>query len=123
MKSEYVKLTHPEKVYGEANLLNSEISILTVMQKYQEFKKLRKRELFLKVELKKLIEDAKESLDTVSRILPKTKFDEDDEIIEINKEIFGQIQISQKEIIKEEQAKYSIEEELEQIKKRLEKLQ
>ena len=60
--SEYIKLTYPEAVYGKKNLLHSQLGLLTSVKRVEEFKKLRSQELKLKIELKRKLEEAKESL-------------------------------------------------------------
>ena len=35
MSADYVRLTSPEQTYGESNLLQSEVLLLTMMQQYQ----------------------------------------------------------------------------------------
>lgn len=82
MSTEYVRITPSEHVYGEANLLQSEISLLTMTQQYQEYEILRKEELLLKVELKKKISELKEFLDTLAKSLPESKFEEEEEMKE-----------------------------------------
>lgn len=149
MSAEYIRLTAPELAYGETNLLESEVSLLTIMQQYEEYKTLRKEELFLKIELKKEISELKEFLDTLAKILPESKLEEEQaEKERIQRELAEKIESvvekskmrewkywrekepvakRQKETItrelEEQPKKSSIETELEDIRKRLSKLQ
>jgi hypothetical protein len=77
MSTEYVRITPPEQVYGETNLLQSEVSLLTMLQQYQEYESLRKEELYLKIELKKKISEMKEFLDVIAKVLPESKWEEE----------------------------------------------
>jgi D-mannonate dehydratase len=79
MSAEYVKLTPSEQTYGEASLLQGQLSLLTMLKQYQEYESLRKEELLMKIDLKRAIGEAKESLDTLGRLLPESKFLEEQE--------------------------------------------
>src|SRR3990167_8426271 len=86
--SEYVKVKAPEITYGATNLLQSQISLITTLQHYQEYKKLRKDELSSKIDFKNKIEKLKELLDNLSRALPESKFlEENKEKEKLEKEI------------------------------------
>ncbi len=74
MSAEYVKIAPTEMIFGETNLLQTQLSLLTMLKQYQEYVALRKEELFLKIELKKKLGEAKEFLDTLSKYLPESKF-------------------------------------------------
>jgi len=75
MSTEFVRLTSPELVYGETNLLQSEMNLLTMLKQYQEYEFLRKEELFLKVELKKKIGEMREHLNALAKLLPESNFE------------------------------------------------
>jgi hypothetical protein len=93
MTTEYVRLTPPEQVYGETNLLQSEVSLLTMMQQYQEYESLRKEELFLKIELKKNIGEMKIFLDALAKVLPESNFEkEEEEKVKMQMEIVEKIE-------------------------------
>lgn len=77
MSAEYVKITPTEMRFGETNLLQMQFNLLTMLKQYQEYIALRKEELFLKIELKKKLGEAKEFLDTLSKSLPESKFIEE----------------------------------------------
>ena len=149
--SEYIRISSPELVYGETNLLQSEISLLTMVQQYKEYETLRKEELLLKIELKKKISEVKEALSMLAKALPESKFEEEqdkkermklemiskiDSAVEKAKKKEWQywkekkqrmqvkpVRIQKREEPKEEPKKTPIEAELEAIQKRLAKLQ
>jgi hypothetical protein len=79
MSTEYVRISPPEQVYGETNLLQTQLSLLTTLKHYQEYELLRKEELLMKIELKKCIFEAKEFLDSTSKSLPESKLIEEQE--------------------------------------------
>ena len=127
--SEYVKVKAPEITYGATNLLQSQISLITTLQHYQEYKKLRKDELSAKIDFKNKIEKLKELLDNLSRALPESKFlEEKKEKEKLEKEIslnFSKekpIKQKKQEKAKSDNAALSLDEELEEIRKKLEKL-
>ena len=145
MTTEYVKLSHPELVYGETNLLQSQISVLTMIKKHREYKELRKEELLLKIDFRKKLNESRELLDYLDKILPKTNLLEEMEEKEaLRKEIIKKIEfvpqkykmpapkaekIKIKEIkeqekpVKQEKAeKSSLDQELEEIRAKLAKL-
>jgi len=141
MTSEFVKLTPLEIVYGETNLLQSQLSILTAVKQHQEYKILRKQELLLKIELKKKIGELKEFLDTLNKALPESKFlKEQEERDKIQREITNKIENAVQTSRKKEWTHWkekkstvkkktngekpqSLDQELEDIRKKLEKLQ
>ena len=93
MNLEYVKIAPSEQTFGEANLLQAQISILTMLKQYHEYKTLRKEELFLKIELKKKINEAKEFLSQLSRLLPESRFLEHEKKKEkMQKELMAKIE-------------------------------
>jgi hypothetical protein len=95
MSTEYVRITPPEQVYGETNLLQTQLSLLTTLKHYQEYELLRKEELLMKIEAKKCISEAKEFLDSVSKCLPESKLLEEQEKEEkIRKQIIDKIETS-----------------------------
>ncbi|MEM4259384.1 MAG: hypothetical protein QXS38_01305 [Candidatus Pacearchaeota archaeon] len=155
MSAEYVKIRAPELIYGETNLLQAQFSLLSILKQYREYGLLRKEELFLKIELKKKIGEAREFLDNLSRLLPESRFIEEQEKKEkIQKELVNKIESailrakrrelkpwkekgeeprkSFLDVIKETEASEKkdvaeaespIEKELEEIRRKLEKLQ
>jgi hypothetical protein len=79
MSTEYVRISPPEQVYGETNLLQTQLSLLTTLKHYQEYEALRKEELLMKIEIKKNVSETKEFLETVSKCLPESKLIEEQE--------------------------------------------
>ena len=71
MSSEYVKLSRPEITYAQKNLLQSQIEILDILKNYRIYQKLRQEELLLKVALKNKIEDVKNNIIFLERLLPR----------------------------------------------------
>ncbi len=95
MSTEYVRISPPEQVYGETNLLQTQLSLLTTLKHYQEYELLRKEELLMKIEVKKCISEAKEFLDTTSKSLPESKLIEEQEKEErIRQQIIEKIESS-----------------------------
>lgn len=148
MSAEYVKIAPTEMIFGETNLLQTQLNLLTMLKQYQEYEALRKEELFLKIELKKKFGEAKEFLDALSKSLPESKFFEEQEKKErLQKELSEKIesvmqsskkkegkylkekeantkeQIVEKAEAKEEPGLSTLDQELEEIRKKLERLQ
>jgi len=70
---EYVKLDPSEQTYSKKNLLYSEMEILRITKRYEEFVKLRKLELNLKSSLRKKIKEVKEDIEILNSFLPTVK--------------------------------------------------
>lgn len=104
-KVEYVKLSDSEINFGTKNLLESQLGFATLLSQIKKYHALRRKELLLKIELRRRLEDAKETIRSLERILPKTE----DEKPKYERTISSK--------------KPSLEEEIEIIKKRLEELQ
>ena len=77
MTIEFVKVSSPERIYGETNLLQSEVALLTMLQQHQEYESLRKDELYMKIELKRMIGELHEHLDKLAKSLPISKFEQE----------------------------------------------
>lgn len=69
----YIQLDTAEQEYGTKHLLYAEMGLLNSMKHYQEYKKLRKIEITLKLDLKKHIAEVSELLASLEKILPKVK--------------------------------------------------
>lgn len=116
---EYVKFSPAEISYGKKNALHSEMEILTSIKHLSEYKKFRTQELMLKIDLRKKIEEANTAIAILEKSLPKTTF----------KEIQQQEEMEHQEIenalphILEQKKRPSIEEELEEIRTKLQSLQ
>ena len=109
--------------YGETTLLQSQLNLINLLKQYQEYEKLRKEEIFLKIDLKKKIGEAGEFLGHLSKILPESKLlEEQKKKEEIHKEITKEIK-STTQTPKKKESKLSLDQEIEEIRKKLEKLQ
>ena len=105
--SEYVQLQQPEIVYGQKNLLESQLGMLSVSKRFKEYQRLRREELVLRIALKNKIEETKRLLDELDKMLPKTK-------ISYQKPIMPGLAIKK--------GKTSLEQEIDFIKAKLAKL-
>jgi len=132
--TEYVKLKAPEMSYGEANLLQSQLSLINLLKQYQNYEELRKEEIFLKIELKKKIGEASEFLNNLSKVLPESKLlEEQKKKEEMKKEITEKVERVVQQATKKEseypkktekkEPELSLDQELEAIRKKLERLQ
>jgi len=91
--TEYVKIKAPEIVYGDGNLLQAQMSLINLLKEFREYERLRKDEIFLKIELKKKLGETGEFLNTLNKILPESKLLEKQENAEkIQKEITEKIE-------------------------------
>jgi hypothetical protein len=75
-KTEFVRLSSPEKDFGEKNLLQSQLELLDLLQRFQKYKELRNEELVLKVTLKTKVEEALSFIDKLEKLLPKSTLKE-----------------------------------------------
>lgn len=110
MATEYVKLSSLESIYGQKQVLHTELELLGIVKRIMAFQKLRQEELILKIALKKEFDDTMENLKLLDKLLPHTKMTG-----LIKKEFIS-------EEIEEERGVLTLEQEIEQIKRRLEKL-
>ena len=74
MASEYIRLSPEEKIYGQSIFLNSQLSFIDIINKIKGYKKLRKKELQLKISLKSKISEIYISLEEFSSYLPKSEY-------------------------------------------------
>ncbi len=105
--TEYIKLSGPEIIYGQKNLLQSQLSLLQAIKHYAAYQGLRKYELLLKISLKNKIEQIKKTLTLLGKLLPKIKFIESH--VKETKKI--------KDVF--DKKDFSLEREIEQIRKKL----
>ena len=108
MTSEYIRLSPGERFYGQKYLLQSQIEVLNLVKGFKEFLSLRDEELMLKVALKNKIAETLEFLARLNKILPKTKYKEEP--------------VNEEEKIRHRE-RLSIQEEIDRIKNKLQKLQ
>jgi len=102
---EYIKLTHDEKIFGGKTLLTSQINIIKITKKIKEYQELRNEETATKIILRRKIAEILDELKNLKKILPKEK--------------------EQKEITKktDKKRRQDLELEIEEIKRKIEKLQ
>lgn len=113
MGSEYVKLNSSERIYGAKTMLQSQVSSLQLMKHFREFEKLRKEELALKIELKTKVDHTLQLLDSFMKGLPKTQMGE---IEDKTGDMFPEFQDH------EDKRRKTLDEELNEIKRKLEAL-
>lgn len=68
--SEFVRVSSVEKDYGHKHLLQAQLELLDLAQRFQSFKKWRGEELVLKVTLKNKVERTLEMLKVFEKSLP-----------------------------------------------------
>lgn len=73
-KSEYVRLSPPEKFYGEKQLLSSQLELLELIQHFHRYRALRNEELVLKVTLKNIVEETARAIEKLERLLPRAHY-------------------------------------------------
>ena len=107
MGAEYVRLSYPERIYGQKNFLQGQLEILDLAKSMQEYKRLRKEDLVLKITLKTLVHEVKDLVGKFDRYLPHVKF---------------KAKPKEKGEEKEEWVDLTLEEEIERVRRKLEKL-
>jgi len=108
-KAEYVRLSPPEKVYGQKNLLHSQLEMLHLVQSFQRYRVLRNEELVLRVTFKNLVEQAMNMIDKLERLLPKAHYK-------------AQTYEEKKREKKKTQRRLSLNEEIQKVREKLVKL-
>ncbi|HLC32065.1 MAG TPA: hypothetical protein VJK51_05345 [Candidatus Nanoarchaeia archaeon] len=73
MSSEYIRLSSPEKRYGHKTMLEAQINLLSTLKRLKTYTQYRKQELTLKIELKRKMEEIKEHLDLLDKLLPHSE--------------------------------------------------
>ena len=117
--TEYIKFSPAEISYGKNNTLHSEMEILTSIKHLSEYKKLRTQELMLKIDLRKKVEEINTAIAILEKSLPKTTFKETQNQEEIE---YQEIENALPNIL-DQKKKLSIEEELDEIRRKLQTLQ
>jgi len=74
MVSEYVGLSYGAKVYFQKNSLQSQLELLNSVERIRKYKKLRMRELVLKLKLKSRIKEALGEIRILEKFLPKAEY-------------------------------------------------
>ncbi len=108
--TEYVRFSDPERIYGEKYLLHGELGVLNILKRLKNYKKLRGEELILRLTLKKKMDDATENLKLLDKLLPHHKME-------------GLKKKQIKEDLIEENESLTLEQEIEAIRRKLERLQ
>lgn len=72
MNSEYIRLSRPEILYSQKNLLLAVLELLKTSKNLKNYKSLRKEEFMLKVALKSKINILQNSLSSLNQLLPQT---------------------------------------------------
>lgn len=107
---EYIRISAPERHYGRKHFLQAQLNMLNSMKHHTEYEKLRKEELLLKLQLKKLIEDAQNSARVLDALLPRIKVHTPEQ------------RETREELNELEAEERSIEQEIDEVKKRLMRL-
>ena len=105
MNPEYVRFKKNEEIQIEKNLLKSQLMLLDSIKKYNIFKKLKMEKLLLKIALKTKIEHLNNDINYLERLMPKPT-----------------IKPKNIKYYIEEEKDYTLEEEIDLIKKKLEEL-
>lgn len=106
---EYLRLEANERKSGKENMLYAQMEILSILQKYQNYKKLRAQELALKTALKRYIKLLNEEVVILDKLLPHVKFESIKEEPKINAST--------------DKKRRSLEVQIDEIKKKIESLQ
>ena len=72
-EEQFVGLEKTQIISGKKNLLYAEMELLTALQKYERYKKLRKEELAVKLLLKKIITELHKEMDTIIGYIPQIR--------------------------------------------------
>ncbi len=111
--TEYVRFFATESLYAQKHLLHSQLELLNIIKKLRNYEKLRQEDFVLKVAVKSKIDGVLESLNLLDKLLPHDKLAG----LGIVKR-----EPKSKEKTKEDKENISLEQELEIIRRRLEKL-
>jgi len=74
MSSEFVRLSHSERIYGQKHFIQSQLEFLNLIKNFRTYKQLRNEEFALKVSLKASIGEAFDLIEKLDSKLPKTDF-------------------------------------------------
>ena len=111
MSLQYIKLSGDEKNYGEKKLLQSRLDLISNLKHLREYKKIRREEIVLKIALKNKVKEVQDLLDSFRSLLPKVKLQKESSM---EKEI---------DIVAKETKEIStLDQELEEIRNKLERL-
>lgn len=108
METRHIKFNYEDAISGKKSLLSSELNLLQILRKIRNYKMLRKKELTEKTKLKKSLSELKSKIDDLSSTFPKRE----EKIIEMPKPVKT----------KKETKHTAIQRELDEIKRKLERL-
>lgn len=109
MNQEYIKLTPEELNYGKKSILEFELQFLNLIKRVRAYKQAKRENNFLKIELERKTEQLKNTLDKIEKTLPKASEEKKTP--------------HQKQNEESQPKKLQIDEEIEQIRKKLLSLQ
>jgi len=69
----YSKIEYEDAISAKRNLLESQANLLRILQYLNNYKSLRKKELTLKIKLKKILKEIKDNVKEVLKNAPKTQ--------------------------------------------------
>jgi hypothetical protein len=78
--NKFVRISYPEKLYAQKNLLHSELELLVSTKYITEYKSLRSKEARLKIALKSRIGECLSLMKQLNKKLPKVKMPESDSL-------------------------------------------
>jgi valyl-tRNA synthetase len=109
-RSEFVRVSAGEKIFGDKHLLQSELELLNLVQSFKKYKELRLDELTLKVGLKAKLEELEKEIDKIERLLPAAGYHaEKKEKVESKAE--------------KKKESFTLEQEIERIRKKISRLE
>lgn len=121
--AEYVKIGFADKIAGAKGLLESEAGLISGVKSYRAYKRARKEEFILKIELKNAIANLVKELEVLRTLMPKSKLAdkcEDESIIQRAEKAAERMPKSLKKIEEADEKKsMDLESELDEIKRRL----
>lgn len=111
----YVKINYENVFYAKRNILEMQMILLNILQDIERYREDRKREFVYKVRLKNLLKDAKKDVSKILDNAPKTE--------EMKQEEKIKKQRAMKKNKKEIELQHNIDEQLSEIKRKLQKME
>jgi hypothetical protein len=108
MKSEFVRFLNTEANYEKKHLLSSELEVLNILKSLRAYRELRKEEFVLKITLKNKVQEVLSFLEDFEKRLPKSQFE---------------VEKTEKEDKDEKKKMLTLEQEIEEVRMKLDKLQ
>jgi len=125
MKNIHIKFDYREALEGKKEFVSSQIGTLEMLKEFKDYRISRRRELILKAKLRNALFDLSEAVKRIQEDFPKEE-EEETEVEELKKASKKEHKKSNKPFkheSKEVTEKRSLSEELEEIQKKLEKLE